>query len=168
MNHLFSTQLRNVKQLHQQDQISPTATAKRWLLDCWKHCKSKPLPFQGPRLSALLGDPCPSCGRPSSSWPGLHAPVHGSQPGQRHGGGGGAGERFVVSIFFYPCHHHKVVKRIREDWGQTQLSEDLLRRIDGILDVNSVEHRVMIPKYKHTDMKTQTQIHQYKHTNLKT
>jgi len=37
----------------------------------------------------------------------------------------------------------QVVKRIREDWGQTQLSEDLLRRIDGILDVNSVEHRVV-------------------------
>ena len=38
--------------------------------------------------------------------------------------------------------HDQVVKRIREDWGQTQLSEELLRRIDGILDVNSVEHRV--------------------------
>ena len=99
-------------------------------------------------------------------------------------------------FFFYSRHHHKVVKRIREDWGQTQLSEDLLRRIDGILDVNSVEHRVThihqykytkiqtqthivilyvnsvehrVPmhQYKHTHMKTQTQIHQYEHTNLK-
>ena len=49
----------------------------------------------------------------------------------------------------YDSHHdhqhdqdHQVVQRIREDWGQSQLSEELLRRIDGVLDVNSVEHRV--------------------------
>jgi len=35
-----------------------------------------------------------------------------------------------------------VVQRIRDEWGQSQLSPELLRRIDGILDVNSVEHRV--------------------------
>ena len=32
MNHLFSIQLRNVKQLHQLDRISLTARAKRWPL----------------------------------------------------------------------------------------------------------------------------------------
>ena len=36
----------------------------------------------------------------------------------------------------------QVVQRIRDEWGQSQLSPELLRRIDGILDVNSVEHRV--------------------------
>eukprot|EP00092_Neocalanus_flemingeri_P001422 GFUD01001518.1.p1 GENE.GFUD01001518.1~~GFUD01001518.1.p1 ORF type:complete len:523 (+),score=123.72 GFUD01001518.1:307-1875(+) len=36
----------------------------------------------------------------------------------------------------------QVVKRIREDWGQEQLPAELLRRVEGILDVNTVEHRV--------------------------
>jgi len=35
-----------------------------------------------------------------------------------------------------------VVKRIREEWGQTQYSPELIRKVDGILDVNTVEHRV--------------------------
>ena len=34
-----------------------------------------------------------------------------------------------------------VVKRIREEWGQTQYSPELIRKVDGILDVNTVEHR---------------------------
>ena len=34
-----------------------------------------------------------------------------------------------------------VVQTIRDEWGQHQYSEDLIRRIEGILDVNTVEHR---------------------------
>ena len=42
----------------------------------------------------------------------------------------------------------QVVQRIRDEWGQSQLSPELLRRIDGILDVNSVEHRVVARCYR--------------------
>ena len=42
----------------------------------------------------------------------------------------------------------QVVQRIRNEWGQSQLSPELLRRIDGILDVNSVEHRVVSHCYR--------------------
>ena len=42
----------------------------------------------------------------------------------------------------------QVVQRIRDEWGQSQLSPELLRRIDGILDVNSVEHRVAARCYR--------------------
>ena len=42
----------------------------------------------------------------------------------------------------------QVVQRIRDEWGQSQLSPELLRRIDGILDVNSVEHRVVAHCYR--------------------
>ena len=42
----------------------------------------------------------------------------------------------------------QVVQRIRDEWGQSQLSPELLRRIDGILDVNSVEHRVVAHYYR--------------------
>ena len=42
----------------------------------------------------------------------------------------------------------QVVQRIRDEWGQSQLSPELLRRIDGILDVNSVEHRVVAYCYR--------------------
>ena len=35
----------------------------------------------------------------------------------------------------------QVVKRIREDWGQENYSAELVRRVEGILDVNTVEHR---------------------------
>ena len=35
-----------------------------------------------------------------------------------------------------------VVETIREEWGQTEYSEELIRRVDGILDINTVEHRV--------------------------
>ena len=35
-----------------------------------------------------------------------------------------------------------VVETIREVWGQQQYSEQLIRRVDGILDINTVEHRV--------------------------
>ena len=71
-------------------------------------------------------------------------------------------------FFFYSRHHHKVVKRIREDWGQTQLSEDLLRRIDGILDVNSVEHRVMIQRHRYENTNTNTSIKTHRFENINT
>ena len=35
----------------------------------------------------------------------------------------------------------QVVDRIREEWGQEQYPADLVRRVEGILDVNTVEHR---------------------------
>ena len=35
----------------------------------------------------------------------------------------------------------QVVSRIRGEWGQEQLDVELVRRIEGILDVNTVEHR---------------------------
>ena len=37
-----------------------------------------------------------------------------------------------------------VVKRIREEWGQDQFPAELVRRVEGILDVNTVEHRYII------------------------
>ena len=33
------------------------------------------------------------------------------------------------------------MKRLREEWGQSQYSEELVLRVEGILAVNSVEHR---------------------------
>ena len=36
----------------------------------------------------------------------------------------------------------QVVETIREVWGQKEYSESLIRRVDGILDINTVEHRV--------------------------
>ena len=36
----------------------------------------------------------------------------------------------------------QVVTLIRDTWHQTQWSEELIRRVEGILDVNTVEHRV--------------------------
>jgi len=36
----------------------------------------------------------------------------------------------------------QVVDRIREEWGQEQYPAELVRRVEGILDVNTVEHRV--------------------------
>ena len=35
-----------------------------------------------------------------------------------------------------------VVARVREEWGQAHIPAELLRRIEGILDVNGVEHGV--------------------------
>ena len=35
-----------------------------------------------------------------------------------------------------------VVETIREVWGQLEYSEELIRRVEGILDINTVEHRV--------------------------
>ena len=35
----------------------------------------------------------------------------------------------------------QVVRRIREEWGQDQYPVELVRRVEGILDVNTVEHR---------------------------
>ena len=35
-----------------------------------------------------------------------------------------------------------LVETIRESWGQQEYSEQLIRRVDGILDINTVEHRV--------------------------
>ena len=35
----------------------------------------------------------------------------------------------------------QVVSRIRGEWGQEQHHVELVRRIEGILDVNTVEHR---------------------------
>ena len=49
-----------------------------------------------------------------------------------------------------PLHPHQhlhlhlqehVVTRLREEWGQSQYSEELILRVEGILAVNSVEHR---------------------------
>ena len=37
-----------------------------------------------------------------------------------------------------------VVKTIRDIWGQEQWTEELIRRVEGILDVNTVEHRVQV------------------------
>ena len=37
-----------------------------------------------------------------------------------------------------------VVETIRGLWGQEQWSEELVRRVEGILDVNTVEHRVQV------------------------
>ena len=37
-----------------------------------------------------------------------------------------------------------VVETIRDIWGQDQWSEELVRRVEGILDVNTVEHRVQV------------------------
>ena len=34
-----------------------------------------------------------------------------------------------------------VVNTIREEWDQNQFPDELIRRVDGILDVNTVEHR---------------------------
>ena len=34
-----------------------------------------------------------------------------------------------------------VVNTIREEWDQNQFPTELIRRVDGILDVNTVEHR---------------------------
>ena len=36
----------------------------------------------------------------------------------------------------------EVVDRVREEWGQQHLGAEDLRRMDGILAVNCVEHRV--------------------------
>ena len=38
----------------------------------------------------------------------------------------------------------QVVERIRKEWGQKQYPAELVRRVEGILDVNTVEHRYMV------------------------
>ena len=35
----------------------------------------------------------------------------------------------------------QVVERIRKEWGQEQYPAELIRRVGGILDMNTVEHR---------------------------
>ena len=37
----------------------------------------------------------------------------------------------------------EIVRVIREEWGQAQYSEQLVRRVVGILDINCVERRVV-------------------------
>ena len=36
----------------------------------------------------------------------------------------------------------ELVSLIREEWGQDQHPEALIRQVEGILDINTVEHRV--------------------------
>ena len=38
----------------------------------------------------------------------------------------------------------QVVERIRKEWGQEQYPAELIRRVEGILDVNAVEHRYAV------------------------
>ena len=36
----------------------------------------------------------------------------------------------------------ELVSLVRDRWGQDQWSAELVRRVEGVLDVNTVEHRV--------------------------
>jgi hypothetical protein len=38
----------------------------------------------------------------------------------------------------------QVVERIRKEWGQEQYPAELIQRVEGILDVNAVEHRYAV------------------------